>query len=343
MAIPYYEALEKKNPEHHWVGINLWLSYARSNRRREGSELARRALKARPNDPRSHLLVAGDSLCPPYEDPDLVVSHAEKGHALRLEQGDSSRREAHSASLIAFRMDAAWARGDVRKFKQGIEARGLQRTLTSPRDLRNSAFYILKAYVALGALRRAFDLASSHQVPEDPVSRKMQELRLAVYSDDRETIARFVTSADRLPARAQTAIWLLKAGEKDAAEQTFRRLRHDELGTSPESVEIALGVQEVAQGQFTAAAARLNSALESIHWSHPIRLYAVHALAKAYAANGRTRDAISLLEHATGSGRACGSLAPVLTWFDARSELISLYIAAGRAADARKVRELPAA
>jgi hypothetical protein len=68
-----------------------------------------------------------------------------------------------------------------------------------------------------------------------------------------------------------------------------------------------------------------------------MRLHAVHALARAYAATGRTNDAIALLEHATESGRACGGLAAVLAWFDARSDLIDLYNSAGRAADARRV------
>lgn len=344
-AIPYYEALLVKNPNHPWVINNLVRSYSQTGQVAKARGLERLRSSLRPNDPNSYR--SQFPFCEADEDPSVEIKKAAR--AVELFQSSPYHTEyeiqlarARQAVIEAIYL---WTLGRVTESVNELEkALGLLRPLDE--DTAQAGFWRHQAaigFLTMGQARRA-----PPEIRKSGISTVMSqtwEMWAAIHSGDRPAIRRLAASVQESDGPLNmTALALARAGLVDEASLALEK-RKTAIARTPGlndywagTVFASEGEIALQQGRLSDAVVKLTAAIDKLYPEHIETLTAPQALARAYRELGQVDEAIRVLEKATSGPRGCSLFTRASFWPHARYDLMELYRMRNRQREADVIR-----
>jgi DNA-binding winged helix-turn-helix (wHTH) protein/tetratricopeptide (TPR) repeat protein len=345
-AIPVYEVLLKRFPNHPWGAYNLAIAYRLTGQWAKGDEISLILPELRPNDARAHSRAIYVHLCAPHEDMDRVNAYAEKAAVLAEASGPESYARTAAAERVYTQALVHWHNAEIPEAKAALDLaarKELQARPLSERDLL--PLRIAMGYLTLGQVRRSAALFSSIEANLNPRYQVSWGPWPAIFSDDRAAMGKLSAErANRYP-HPLAMFALLRTGKLERAAQLLVRMRAMTLGPGGlDSVGVAITAAEAelasSRGDHDAALRLLEPAFPAlIERGIAEELLGAQTLARAYEAKGQTAKAVEVLEKATAMPRVCRGFWRALFWPHARFDLIGLYRKLGRHKEAEAVRQ----
>src|SRR5262249_44646842 len=112
-AIPYYETMLRRYPDHRWIAGNLFISYVQSGQYTQAGLFTRQMIQMRPNDPAAYLQAVPACFCSPNPNTRQAQIYLDQGMELVHQRGDPEQEKRWRAWQTYYAALAAWAEGDV--------------------------------------------------------------------------------------------------------------------------------------------------------------------------------------------------------------------------------------
>jgi DNA-binding winged helix-turn-helix (wHTH) protein len=341
-AIPVYEALLKRFPNHPWGAYNLVREYAQTGQFAKADEIALILPKLRPNDARAHSNAIYVHLCAPHEEMDRVSAYAEKAAVLAEAAGPESQARTAGAERVYMQALVHWHDGEIPGAKAALDLAAQKEMQARPLSERGVLpLRIAMGYLTLGQVRASASLFRSIEANLHPRYQVSWGPWLAIFSGDWGAMEKL--SAERALQYPHTLAMfaLLRAGKREDAAQMWPRLRGE---PGAEAVRLAMTAAEAelasSRGDHDAVLRILEPAFPAlIERGIAEDLLGAQTLARAYDAKGQTAKAVEVLEKATATPRVCRGFWRALFWPHARFDLIGLYRKLGRHKEAEAVRQ----
>ena len=327
-AIPYYEAMMRRYPDHRWVVGNLLMSNVQNRQYTQAGILTRQMIQMRPNDPAAYLRAVPACLCPPNPDVRQAQSYVDRAMELVRQQGDPEQEQRLRLWRAYYSALAAWAEGDV--------TRCLARLDEVTKELPDDGWgvYTAAGYMTLGRVQQAERLLE--RVNNTAVRQRWRMWNALLAGDMRAASKMAAAMKDGNP-NPLTAIAMIRAGQVDAATRMIQRLNP---GFYVDSAMVARSQLSLRHNRLGETVELLPEVLRSIS-NAPLaeRLLAPQILAEAYSNQGNLDRAISVLEEATAAPRTCGEFLSAVFWPLLRYDLMRLYGRQNRLKEAAAVRQ----
>jgi DNA-binding winged helix-turn-helix (wHTH) protein len=347
-AIPVYEVLLKRFPNHPWGVYNLAFEYGRTGKWAKASETYLTLPRVRPNDARAYSRAVHVSLCAPHEDMDRVKDYAQKAAVLAETSGGESLARAATAERAYMQALVHWHNGEIPEAKAALDLaaqKELQARPLSERDLL--PLRIAMGYLTLGQARRSADLFRSIEANLNPRYQVSWGPWPAIFSGDRGAMERLSAGRANQSPHPLAMFALLRAGKHQGAAQLLARMRAMAVKAGADGLDMAPLAIAAAEAELAAQRGDLAGALKILAPVFPSLIEAgiaedllgAQTLARAYEAKGQTAKAIEVLEGATATPRVCRGFWRAVFWPHARFDLIELYRKSGRQKEAEAVRQ----
>jgi tetratricopeptide (TPR) repeat protein len=320
-ALPAFEALVRRYPDHYFAYLNLEDIYRRLGRLEEGADIAARLADARPNDP-----VANANTLTLMETRDLVRA---RRYAQRAELGSlEGASPLDRVNVMFFHAHDLWMHDDAR----GALAE-LQRLSAQGKDLSDSTtrlrftFEMASFQLSLGKFQSTQQLRASI---DDPQPSWIPTVYFFKGDEDhaREGAALippgYPPGQWGLPAFLVARLWPPGAEKKLPAER----------------IPLIDGEVDLTQGRVSDAVALLQRAFDDTYRNHlPQVQWVADSLVTALERAGNSQKALEVLE-ATSGTRLWTT--PAMTtyqafWLRDQARLSAYYHRLGRQAEARKI------
>jgi DNA-binding winged helix-turn-helix (wHTH) protein/tetratricopeptide (TPR) repeat protein len=330
MAVPIYEALLQRYPDHYWGINNLVRAYYRLRRFHDVLPHLIKRADLRPNDFEVQAdLVSTASTC---RQVDVALRYAR--HANELISPETTSRYIYKAAGIQYFISyEPYLRGDL-----GATLTELER-LTQTIDVRSGeerdayATFAGMSYLGFGRLKAAEEFA--RKVSAD--SYRHYDLALiALTRDDTDSLKKNLLeylNRSRFRSSRFTVPLLTRAGMFAEAQKLISNPAWKDEGF----VKISQGEMALAQGRTAQAILLLEQGVKSMQSAiDTIFLYpGSESLAAAYEREGDLSSALRVLEEAARGDEI--SNPPRVFWLRVKAQLARLYRKLGRVEDAQKV------
>lgn len=336
-AIPFYEALWHRYPDHPWVTNNLTVLYRQTNQRAKWQGVVRQLPLVRPNNPSSYSENVLFCFCALEYDPNCIGKYNNKFVELVREAGTESETSLALARAAINRALDAWVRMDVRRAKEELDqAEKLVAGVLDQPGAIYTATTLALGQLALGRLRASATTLASSDI--EASIRYRWEMWSPLNTGDKAYAARLVALQTGIRPHPLNVLAMLKAGAPSEASEMFSRLDKRAWATSLECISVVEGEIAYGQGRMRDSSTILESALETIPVEFAERFLGTLTLARALDAQGRTDDAIAQLELVTRGPRACGGFSQAAFWPHLRFDLMELYRKRNRLREAEAIR-----
>lgn len=334
-AIPIYEVLLRRYPDHPWVINNLLNAYSHTHQRAMIRSLQHQLLTLRPNDPVTYSVNIPACFCPPDDDTRKALRYAERYVDLTRQSGLAETAGLAMGHRSVYKAMAAWAQGDVKQTSANLEeAERLLAGISNLGRAQGLRLHVAAGRLTLGELNRAA-MGIPTELPD--TVRYRWQIWPAIFAGDWTKAAELAAAQELVPAHPLNALGILKAGAAASAARMLSR-QDGTTNTVPEAVMLVEGELALNEGRANDAIPILAKALETMPEDVAERMLAAQSLAKALVSVGRMDEAIIVLETATSKGRACGGFLRAAFWPHTRFDLMELYRKRNRLREAEAIR-----
>jgi predicted Zn-dependent protease len=316
-AIPYYEVLVRRYPDHLWALNDLLHCYLATGQNSKAFALSRQLIQLRPNDPMRYLSALPLCLC--AGDLREAETYLAQGADAAENASTSPRSKIASLQFVYYSAVLAWLHDDAGGAKLRLDA--------LVNSMPQNDFWL--AYAATGYLTLGQSAVAERLFERirDAAVRLRWRAWNALLSGDIEAARQIVQGLEYERPNALSAIAMIRAGRVDEAERLLKRLGPD----APADAATVARSEMLSRERFDGRSLeRLNQAVQTLSQSPLAERYiGAQLLAQRYLERGDVNHAISVLNESTEAPRGCGGFPPAVFWVEARSELFRLYRAHG--------------